>query len=590
MSSYIGYTPWKKLKKLFIITKGIIGEFGLKYFFYVVNLELKKQGFSIFTPDEKPVPLYSEKNFQEKYQLFLNKMNEEQSKTNYDLIYSPNLLFVLFANSKNFKDILLSISSLQTQLYQNWGASIFVTDEKIKENLVSEKLPSNVSLLQNFSIKNLVTKDYDYCAFLTPGTILHQHSIQEFIKYIDEQKQSDILYCDHDIIESTNTRSKPFFKPDWDLYLLRSLNYFSPFFIIKKNLIDRCIEPNISNCYAFDILLQCIEMTDNIFHISKPLISLSVKPKIDLECTQNSLSSHLVRMNIDAKVEKGISENTFRINYTITKKPKVSIIIPTKNNFKILSRCITSIEKKTHYKNWEIIIIDNSDETIKKDHSKLKNYLESSPYKILRYEENFNFSKMNNDAVKLSTGEILLFLNDDTKILDPYWLDELVSIILQKDVGVVGPKLTYSDNTIQHAGMVFLKTGSGFHPFMKEPENSSGYNNLLNVMREYSAVTGACLMTTRKIFDQVNGFDNQFDAYYGDSDLCLKIHKEGFRIVFTPFTKLLHEGSFSIAGSGASYFAVESHLDFINKWPSLTEGDPSYNANLGWNYDIDILD
>ena len=105
MSSYIGYTPWKKLKKLFIITKGIIGEFGLKYFFYVVNLELKKQGFSIFTPDEKPVPLYSEKNFQEKYQLFLNKMNEEQSKTNYDLIYSPNLLFVLFANSKNFKAV-----------------------------------------------------------------------------------------------------------------------------------------------------------------------------------------------------------------------------------------------------------------------------------------------------------------------------------------------------------------------------------------------------------------------------------------------------------------------------------------------------
>ena len=217
---------------------------------------------------------------------------------------------------------------------------------------------------------------------------------------------------------------------------------------------------------------------------------------------------------------------------------------------------------------------------------KQKKYYSSLSHKVISYSENFNFSKMNNLAVKSSSGELLLFLNDDTKVLDPFWLDELVSIVMQEDVGVVGPKLIFSDNTIQHAGVVFLKTGSGFHPLMKQLENSNGYHNILNSMRDYSAVTGACLMIKKEIFDKVGTFDNSFDVYYGDADLCLQVVNMGYRVIYTPFTKLLHEGSFTITKNNASHFDIENHLKFIKKWSYLNGGDPFYNSNLDWDYSI----
>jgi GT2 family glycosyltransferase len=193
---------------------------------------------------------------------------------------------------------------------------------------------------------------------------------------------------------------------------------------------------------------------------------------------------------------------------------------------------------------------------------------------------------MNNLAVESSSGQLLLFLNDDTKVLDSFWLDELVSIAMQKDVGIVGPKLIFSDNTIQHAGVVFLKTGSGFHPLMKQLENYDGYHNIINSTRDYSAVTGACLMIRREIFDKVGTFDNSFDVYYGDADLCLQVINLGFRVIYTPFTKLLHEGSHTIRIENTSHFDIENHIKFIKKWPYLKNGDPFYNSNLDWDYSI----
>jgi GT2 family glycosyltransferase len=195
---------------------------------------------------------------------------------------------------------------------------------------------------------------------------------------------------------------------------------------------------------------------------------------------------------------------------------------------------------------------------------------------------------MNNLAVKESSGDLLLFLNDDTKVLDPNWLDELVSVCMQSDVGAVGPKLIFSDNTIQHAGMVFLNTGAGFHPGMRLEKNTDTYHNIINVMRDYSAVTGACLLVKKDVFTKIGGFDDQFDVYYGDSDLCLKIIESGYRVVYTPFTELLHEGSNSIQfwHSGASFFDVENHQLFLKKWSYLKNGDPFYNSNLDWDYSI----
>jgi len=268
--------------------------------------------------------------------------------------------------------------------------------------------------------------------------------------------------------------------------------------------------------------------------------------------------------------------------YAYENQPLVSIIIPTKNNEKILRRCITSLEENTTYKNWEIIIIDNNS-----TEKQTRLYYESLPYRIISYSEPFNFSKMNNLAVKHAKGDLLLFLNDDTKIIDPNSLEEMVRLCCQKDVGAVGAKLIYSDDTIQHAGIVFLKTGAGFHPFQRINEKLGGYHNLMNVTKECSAVTGACLLTKKEIFEQVNQFDENFDLYYGDADLCLKIIENGYHILYTPYAKLLHEGSYSIQKNTNFHFAIENHHNFIEKWPFLQNGDPYYNSNLGWNYSLD---
>ena len=210
---------------------------------------------------------------------------------------------------------------------------------------------------------------------------------------------------------------------------------------------------------------------------------------------------------------------------------------------------------------------------------------------------------MNNYAVKHAKGDFLLFLNDDTKVLEPDWLQEMIGVCSQNDVGAVGAKLVYSDNTIQHAGIVILDTGAGFHPFQNVQEDSNKYFNLINVTRDCSAVTGACLMTKKEIFTKINGFDDTFDLYYGDVDLCLRIINSGYRVIYTPLVKLLHEGSHSIKASmkyeesldetmksidmqPTAHFAVENHFNFIKKWPLVKDGDQFYNKNLSWDYSI----
>jgi len=592
LGDYVGYTRWKKLKKLYHLSRGIIHIHGLRYYFYVIKLEIKKNGLGLFSPDQKPISTFDNISYNEQYQNYLKNLNEKLEKESFDksikLSYRPKILIVLIINDQNLENIKNTINSIKNQRYDNWQIAIFSTNysqniPRINE-LIEKDSPKILfyDKLSDTSFKTILKLDCDFVGFLHSGIHLSEFALNEFIKDLNQSSNSELLYSDNDYLDKNNVRVNPFFKPDWSPYLFRSMDYLSPFYIIKKTILKK-IDSDliISKCFNFDILLQSIENTNFFRHISIPLCSIKNKTSVNFDSKQLALSNHLKRINIDAKVKPGLTKNTFQIKYSNNKKPKVSIIIPTKNNYNILKRCIDSIEKKTNYKNKEIIIVDNSSTD-----NATKKYYSSLSHKIITYSENFNFSKMNNLAVQSSSGQLLLFLNDDTKVLDSFWLDELVSITMQKDVGVVGPKLIFSDNTIQHAGVVFLKTGSGFHPLMKQLENSNGYHNVLNSMRDYSAVTGACLMIKKEIFDKVGTFDNSFDVYYGDADLCLQVVNMGYRVIYTPFTKLLHEGSFTITKNNASHFDIENHLKFIKKWPYLKNGDPFYNSNLDWDYAI----
>ena len=591
--SYIGDTPWKKLKKLFAISCKLIKDHGVRYFIYVVKLEYDKQGFSMFSPDEKALDAVSNPLFQEKYTKLLEYFNEKFTNEllhEKEFSYLPTVRIIIIFNQNNIAQLSHTINSLKNQSYQNWEVFLFSTDLDNQISLppqIKENSKINISKSKGKFLKfyyEIMGGEYDLIGFLEPGNLLNSFALSQFVLKLNQNREYDILYSDNDTVED-GIRQNPFFKPDWSPYLQNSMNYLSSLCLIKKELFEKIsLESKYLDCIEYDVILKCVEKSDKIFHIPLPLCSVQHKNYLKSYFqSQKSLEHHLKRMNIFAKVENGIVKNTFRINYDLQEKPKVSIIIPTKNNLGVLKRCIESIQKKTKYKNIEIIIVDNAS-----DKKEVTDYYKSLSVKILTYTENFNFSKMNNFAVEHSTGDLLLFLNDDTKVLDPFWLNDLVSICLQKDVGVVGAKLIFFDNSIQHAGMVFLKTGAGFHPAMRQNKNSDVYNNTVNVMKDCSAVTGACLLTTKKIFKQVGGFDNQFDIYYGDSDLCLKIQDAGYRIVYTPFTELLHDGSSSISywHAGASFFDVENHQAFIKNWPRLKNGDPYYNPNLDWDYTL----
>jgi GT2 family glycosyltransferase len=583
--TYIGYTKSKKLKKLFKLSRFFIATYGWRYFLFLAKHEFKKQGFSIFTPDAAPKPSFLFENYQTEYADYLKNIHHNLSKEFQTTNTQSITMIILFDG--NTQKLNHTIDSLKKQNHLNWNALILPLTLKSSKTIVeidSTKIKKLDFTDDDKKLTESLLSKSDFFCILKAGNFLDQYALSKILS-IQDHENSDLVYSDHDMILD-NDRAYPFFKPNWSPYLLRSTNFLSPLCIIKAQIFNKIrIESNFLNSIDYDILLKCTEITNKIFHVAIPLCSIEEEhySKKQLLSHKIVLQNHLNRIKINGTVKNGIGKNSFRVCYKLTLKPKVSILIPTRNNYNMIKRCIDSLEKKTNYSNKEIIIIDNDS-----DCPKVKKYLQNIPYKIINFKGNFNFSKMNNFAAKETSGDLLLFLNDDTKTIDANWLDELVSVCMQDDVGAVGPKLVFSDSTIQHAGMVFLKTGAGFHPGMRLEKETSAYHNFANVMRDYSAVTGACLMIKKTVFDDVGGFDNNFDVYYGDSDLCLKIIDAGFRVIYTPFTELLHEGSDTIQyrHKGASFFDVENHLLFIKKWPYLKNGDPFYNSNLDWDYSI----
>jgi O-antigen biosynthesis protein len=584
--TYIGYTKSKKIKKLLILSKKIILAHGWNYFFFLVKHEFKKQGFSILSPDSAPQPSFLHENYQSEYIEYLKNIYHNLSKE-FQTINNTRSITVIILFDGNNQKLYHTIDSLKKQTHSNWNALILPLTLKSSKNIVeidTTKIKKLDFTDNDKKLTDSLSSKSDFFCMLKAGNLLDQYALSKILS-IHDHDNSDLVYSDHDIIQDGD-RTYPFFKPNWSPYLLRSTNFLSPLCIIKAQIFNKIrIESKFLNSIDYDILLKCIEITNKVFHVSLPLCSIEEEDysKKQLSSHKIVLQNHLNRIKINGTVENGISANSFRVRCKLTSKPKVSILIPTKNNYHMIKRCIDSLEKKTNYSNKEILIIDNDS-----DCPKVKKYLQNIPYKIIDYKGNFNFSKMNNFAAKQTSGDLLLFLNDDVKAIDSNWLDELVSVCIQDDVGAVGPKLIFSDSTIQHAGMVFLKTGAGFHPGMRLEKETSAYHNIVNLMRDYSAVTGACLLVKKTVFDDVDGFDNNFDVYYGDSDLCLKIINAGFRVIYTPFTELLHEGSDTIQShhAGASFFDVENHQLFIKKWPYLKNGDPFYNSNLDWDYSI----
>lgn len=586
----IADTRAKKIKKIAKISYRLINEIGFFNFLKLGVSELRKQKLSVFKPEQLPSLLY--KILQEDFDRYVqwyskNDLNEFQVKQLEQKVdnakFSPKITIVLLSNNLGIDELLQTIDSIKRQYYKKNELCVFASESEITQ------IKSNTDL-SNFKIKFISDKNgfpkpetiqiekNDYLTILFSGDILHKGALLHLAsKLIDNN--ADFVYSDHDTIENQR-RVNPFFKPDWSPNLLLCTNYVSRSFFLKGEIWEKIKEP-LSH---YDLLLKIDELTEKILHIPLPLFAINKSNNVHYD-DFDALASSLKRRDIQAIAEKTNFQNIFKINYKLNSEPKVSIIIPTKDNVKLLKRCISSIKNKTKYKNFEIIIADNGS---KKE--KTLKYYKTLPYSQVNVSEPFNFSKINNIAAKQATGDYILLLNDDVSALNENWLEHMVSICIQNNIGVVGPRLVLADNTIQHSGIAILPTGAGFHPFMKYLTNKLSYHGLIQCMRDCSAVTGACLLIKKELYDKVGGMDEKFDLYYGDTDLCLKILDLGYNVVFTPFATLLHDGSTKTKEiTKEAHFAVENSYDFIKKWKYLRNGDPFYSPNLGLDYKISEL-
>jgi glycosyltransferase involved in cell wall biosynthesis len=400
-----------------------------------------------------------------------------------------------------------------------------------------------------------------------------------------QEVEADLIYSDEDRLDSNGRRTEPSFKPAWSPDLLLSCMYLAHFCVYRKRIIDRLrgFREGFDGSQDYDLALRFTEESNRIAHIPKILYhwrkvpsSASAAPEAQasvIEAGKRALTDALERRGITGEVESERFFGFYRVRRRVKGSEKVSIIIPTRDGLENLRRSIQSIESKTEYRNYEIIIVDNGSRK-----AATLDYLKRTPHRVIRYDERFNFSRLSNLAAREASGGYLLLLNDDTEVISNEWLRALIEQAARPEVGAVGAKLLYRDARLQHAGIVLGMCGVAGHAHRHiDGFNGRGYLNYPNVIRNYSAVTAACLMTRREVFDKTGGFDEESLAVsYNDVDYCLRLRKKGYLVVFTPYALLYHRES---ATRGLNIYPKEEAC-IMSRWQSEIASDYYYNPNL----------
>ncbi|WP_418791107.1 glycosyltransferase family 2 protein [Phosphitispora sp. TUW77] len=439
-----------------------------------------------------------------------------------------------------------------------------------------------VSQVLNKVINNLESK---YVLVLEEIGVLRPNAIRLFAREARESNYPDLIYADEDKLNiAVGHRSDPIFKPGWSPNLLYSFNYIGSPVIIRKELLQELggFREHYGSCLNFDLLLRLTGQKLNVSRIPQVLFSkiINVSCKDDLEIKECqelwAIRESFLRRGYESRVTKGKEMGTFNYRLNIRKAEPVSIIIPTKNNAEVLRRCLESIEDKSTYSNYEVIVIDNGS-----NEENTLNYLKSlegmKGFKILKYPEEFNYPDINNLGAAEARGSHLVFLNDDTEVISSDWLEALLEHSQRPEIGAVGALLLFPNGMIQHAGVVVGMRGSASHAFYKSDGKSPGYMNLAVCVRNVSAVTAACMMIEKTKFNKVRGFNTSFRVAMNDIDLCIRLLEEGFYNIYTPHARLLHHESLTrgefINEEEIKLFTT-AHKEFLKK------GDPYYHPAL----------
>lgn len=500
------------------------------------------------------------------------------------------------------------IESVQAQTYTNWELCLadgsgrehslqpvvgeyIAKDKRIKYCL----LDSNEGIAGNTN-EALKMADGDFVVLTDHDDLLSPEALYQCAKAVQKEPQTDVIYSDEDKVDMSGKKFfEPHFKSDYNIDLLCTMNYICHLFVVRKDVMERAglFESCYDGAQDHDFILRCTEKAEHIVHIPKILYhwrchaqSTSENPESKLYAFENgckAVKAHYDRIGIPAEVEQGPFYGMYRTHYLWKEQPLVSILIPNKDHAADLKKCIDSIEEKSTSRNFEFIIVENNS-TEEETFAYYKEIEKRDNVRVLYYKGEFNYSRINNFGAKETNGEYVLLLNNDTEMIEPDSIKEMLDVCMRPDVGIVGAKLIFEDNTIQHAGVIIGFGGVAGHAFIGQDRDDNGYFSRIISVQDLSAVTAACLMVRRSVFDEVEGLNEEFRVAFNDIDFCLKVRKAGYLVVYNPYAQFYHYESKSRgqedSADKVARFQQEIGL-FGERWGELLEhGDPYYNPNL----------
>lgn len=601
-----GRIQWNRmLKKLnpYTIKKGFryLKHYGPKEFW----IRLHER----FEPEEVPYGPW--------YEAYVPDESELEKQRKHRFTYEPLISVAVpaFCTPETF--LIQMVESLLAQTYSNWELCIAngspedtvmkgVLEQYMKKDSrihVSE-LTENKGIAGNTNAA-LEMAEGEFVGLLDHDDLLAPNALYEVVRALEADRELDAVYTDEDkVTTELDEHFQPHLKPDFNLDLLRSNNYICHFFIVRRSVVKKAggFRQEFDGAQDHDFIFRCVEIARKVGHIPEILYhwrthkaSTADNPASKMyafDAGKRAIEAHLERTGTEGVVTHTPDLGFFRVKYPVQGNPLVSIIIPNKDEKETLKDCIESIRKKTEYENYEIIIVENNS-TTEEIFQYYKELSQDPRIRLLRWKKEFNYSAINNYGVSHARGEYLLFLNNDVKIITPGWIKEMLGVCQRPEVGAVGVKLIYPDNTIQHAGCVIGIGGIAGHMFVDMPANRTGYLHKASILQDMSAVTAACMMMKRTAFEEAGGFTEKLSVAFNDVDLCLKVRKNKKLIVYDPYVELYHMES-KTRGAEDSTEKVrrfQEEIEYMRcQWIDiLKNGDPYYNKNLSltkWNYSL----
>jgi GT2 family glycosyltransferase len=545
----------------------------------------------------------SRPSIEDQYQIWIDRQEAsprrevEQAIAGYSQAPLVSVLTVVDAGDAASVSALLK--TLQDQAYKRWELCFAMrpgTREVLKDALET-MLASESRLRMEVCAGDSPTladayrvSGGEFIAFIEAGDALAPDALFELVNRLQQDPAADLVYSDEDAMTADGRRENPLFKPEWSPDLLLSMNYVACAGLLRKSLVDEVggFATELGPGQLYDLVLRLTEKTSRIAHVPKVLYHRRTRPatlaasqRLAMHEESCALAAALARRRRRGHVTTMSTQQgprCYATRFELREAPLVSIIIPTRNNRKLLQNAIESISRHTGYKRYEILVVDNGS-----TEPGAVEYLASPPAgcQVLRWNDQFNYSAINNMAVRHAQGEQLLFLNDDVEVISPDWLTAMLEHAERPEVGAVGARLLYQDGRIQHAGVVVGINQGAANAFRRRSGDAAS-PRLAELVREVSAVTGACMMVRRQVFDQVGGFDETLPVIFNDVDLCLRIRDSGYVVLYTPHAQLYHyEGS-----TRGRRDPQRDREVFQERWAHLlARTDPYYNANLTDRHD-----